>query len=167
MLDLKKLVGLSADGLADAVTVLGSPLKGSKDQEIQCALQDIEFSGSGPNVVEILPPKVVGCLPPDPNASEFDYGPAILFEVERITGTAVVTGGARGIGRAVAAEMARVYSQVAILDVCSRDDADPALREIQDAGAEALWFEADVAKRARVEEVFRVLDREAPRWRCW
>ena len=41
-LDLEQIVGLGADGLADAVAVLRAPLQDSEDEHVERALQQLE-----------------------------------------------------------------------------------------------------------------------------
>lgn len=57
---------------------------------------------------------------------------------------ALVTGGRRGIGRAVAIELASRGYDVAIADVVEDDDAAATLKAIEDHGARALFIEADL-----------------------
>jgi 2-hydroxycyclohexanecarboxyl-CoA dehydrogenase len=64
--------------------------------------------------------------------------------------TALVTGGARGIGRAIALALAREGAQVAVLDVL-RDAAGSVAREIEALGVKALALEADLTRRPDVE----------------
>ena len=44
-LDLEEIVGLGADRLADAVTMLRAPLQGSQDEHVERALQQLEPLG--------------------------------------------------------------------------------------------------------------------------
>ena len=74
----------------------------------------------------------------------------------------LVTGAARGIGAAVAVELARRGCDIAILDVA---DAEGTLAEVRAAGQQGLAIVADVANRqdraaalARIEGAFGRLD---------
>lgn len=71
--------------------------------------------------------------------------------------TAIVTGGARGIGRASALALAGKGFDVALVDLLPEDMARTA-EEIRAAGVEALTFEADVADHARAAEVAAAVD---------
>lgn len=64
--------------------------------------------------------------------------------------TALVAGGGRGIGRAVALVLAREGARVAIADIL-KDNADGVANEIQRMGREALALRVDLTKRAEVE----------------
>jgi sorbose reductase len=64
---------------------------------------------------------------------------------------AVVTGGARGIGKASAIALAEVGADVAILDVL---DADDTVRQIKELGREAFSIKADLTKEKEVDDAF-------------
>ncbi len=64
--------------------------------------------------------------------------------------TALVTGGARGIGRAIGLGLAQQGAQVAILDVL-QDAARTTAQEIEALGVKALAVATDITKRASVE----------------
>ncbi|MCP4853520.1 MAG: SDR family oxidoreductase [Fuerstiella sp.] len=64
---------------------------------------------------------------------------------------AIVTGGRRGIGRAIALELAREGANVAIVDSCH--DAEAIVAEIEGFGQKGLAIEADVSDHAKAEEV--------------
>ncbi|MCM3004317.1 SDR family oxidoreductase [Priestia koreensis] len=65
--------------------------------------------------------------------------------------TAVVTGGASGIGRASALRLAAEGATVAIVDL-KESDALPVQQEIQQAGGECLVVEADVSNPESMEK---------------
>jgi 2-hydroxycyclohexanecarboxyl-CoA dehydrogenase len=64
--------------------------------------------------------------------------------------TALVTGGARGIGRAIALALARDGAQVAVLDIL-REAAEGVAHEIDALGVKALALTADLTRRVEVE----------------
>ena len=64
--------------------------------------------------------------------------------------TALVTGGGRGIGRAIALGLAQEGAQVAVLDILA-DNAAAVVREIEATGVKALALTADLTKRAQVD----------------
>ena len=65
---------------------------------------------------------------------------------------AVVTGGARGIGRACAKTLAAAGFDIALVDLL-RPELDRTAGEIRDLGREALVFEADVSSFADAQTV--------------
>jgi NAD(P)-dependent dehydrogenase (short-subunit alcohol dehydrogenase family) len=65
--------------------------------------------------------------------------------------TAIVTGGASGIGLAISNRLARDGAKVSIFDV-DLDAAERAAQEIRDKGGEALACAVDVSDRAQVDE---------------
>ena len=76
---------------------------------------------------------------------------------------ALVTGGSRGIGRAVAERLAREGYAVAVNYHVRRDCAESIVAEITAAGGRAMAVQADVAERAAVEDmVHRVEDAFGP-----
>lgn len=74
---------------------------------------------------------------------------------------AVVTGGSRGIGRAIALGLAGQGAKVAVIYKGSKEAADALVQEIQAKGTTAVAIQADVADydrvKAVVEEVEKVL----------
>lgn len=66
---------------------------------------------------------------------------------------AVVTGGAQGIGAAVAGHLAAGGARVAVLDL-NKDSAELTAKGIEQAGGKAIGLGADVTDRAQMEEAF-------------
>ena len=64
--------------------------------------------------------------------------------------TALVTGAAQGVGRATAWLLARLQYRVVLVDV---QPLDAQVRELQDAGAQALAMRGDVASESFVHEL--------------
>lgn len=69
--------------------------------------------------------------------------------------TALVTGGSRGIGRAVAIELARAGAKVAINYAGNKAAAEEVLKIITDAGGEAMIIQGDVGDMSAVESMIK------------
>src|SRR5512143_3701619 len=65
---------------------------------------------------------------------------------------ALVTGGGRGIGRAIALELARAGADVALV-ARTRGEVEAVAREIDDLRGRVLALDADLAERSRPAEV--------------
>ena len=79
--------------------------------------------------------------------------------VQQLTGkVALVTGGGRGIGRAVSLALAGAGCDVAVNFHRRRDDAESAVREIEKLGRRAAAIQADVARAADVTELVRAAE---------
>jgi 3-oxoacyl-[acyl-carrier protein] reductase len=81
--------------------------------------------------------------------------------MEQLTGkVALVTGGGRGIGRAVSLALAGAGCDVAVNYRERRDDAHSAAREIQKLGPRAIAIQADVSCAADVTQLVRATESE-------
>ncbi len=61
---------------------------------------------------------------------------------------ALITGGARGIGLGIARRLCREGYDLALCGVRPRQDVEPVLRELEDGGSRACYFQADVGDPA-------------------
>jgi 3-oxoacyl-[acyl-carrier protein] reductase len=73
---------------------------------------------------------------------------------------AIVTGGSRGIGRAIAKELASRGANVAFTFTKNREMADDLVAEIQGSGARAKAFQADVTDFAASEAMVKAVKTE-------
>lgn len=73
--------------------------------------------------------------------------------------TAIVTGGSRGIGRAVALRLARDGFAVVVNYAGNASKAEEAVAEIKSSGGRAFAARADVANAAEVERLFQEAER--------
>jgi NAD(P)-dependent dehydrogenase (short-subunit alcohol dehydrogenase family) len=71
------------------------------------------------------------------------------------TKVALVTGAARGIGRAIALRLARDGLDVAVNDKSSSHELDGLVQEIQSKGRRSLAIPADVSSEPEVENTIR------------
>ena len=75
------------------------------------------------------------------------------------TRVALVTGASRGIGRAIAVELARAGFAVGVNYAHRRDQAEGTVAAITAGGGEAAALQADVADPQAVQSMFAALDR--------
>jgi 3-oxoacyl-[acyl-carrier protein] reductase len=76
--------------------------------------------------------------------------------MEQLSGkVALVTGGGRGIGRAISLALARAGCDIAVNYRVRRDDADSAVQQIQKLGRRAIAIQADVSHSADVAQLVR------------
>ena len=68
--------------------------------------------------------------------------------------TAVVTGGARDLGRAISLKLAAEGARVALNYFDNPDDAEETLKAIRDAGGEAIAVQGDMTSAADVKRLF-------------
>jgi glucose 1-dehydrogenase/3-dehydrosphinganine reductase len=74
--------------------------------------------------------------------------------------TAIVTGASRGIGRAIAIELAATGANIVGSYINDRDGADAVVSEIIAVGRQAIAHRADVSQSADVDDLFDVAERE-------
>ena len=70
---------------------------------------------------------------------------------------AVVTGGSRGIGRAIATTLAAAGAAVVVNYKGNQAAADAVVAEIAGAGGQALALQADISQQAEVEQMFKAV----------
>ncbi len=70
---------------------------------------------------------------------------------------ALVTGGSRGIGRAIAVELARAGASVAVNYTANKTAAEDTVAEIFNAGGDAFCIQADVSKADAVAEMIKTV----------
>ena len=77
--------------------------------------------------------------------------------------TALVTGGARGIGCAVALKLAKHGCNVAIVYHNSHEEAEAVCKAIRDAGRQAMAIQADVSDPTSLAEAFQTFKQQFQR----
>ena len=73
---------------------------------------------------------------------------------------AVVTGGSRGIGFATCKKLASEGATIIITDICDSEVAVPAIKELEDMGAKAKFYQSDVSDFASVTETVNAIIEE-------
>jgi 3-oxoacyl-[acyl-carrier protein] reductase len=77
--------------------------------------------------------------------------------------TALVVGGSRGIGAAVARKLAAMGAQVAITYKSRRDAADEVVTSIESIGGTAAAFEADISDASAIDSLLQAVSRRFER----
>lgn len=72
--------------------------------------------------------------------------------------TALVTGGARGIGKCAATALAEAGANIALIDVM--EDVDGTAKEIAQMGVEAIAYRADVTDSGQIKETVDAIGKE-------
>lgn len=76
---------------------------------------------------------------------------------------ALITGGARGIGKATALKLAESGSDIAIVYYNSSDEAMSLVKEIEQLGRKAIALQANVADHQSVKEMFQLFSQQFDR----
>ena len=74
--------------------------------------------------------------------------------------TALVTGAGRGIGRAIALDLARAGADVVVNYGRSKQQAEEVVRQIESMGRRALAVQADVSQKADIDRMFDQVEAE-------
>lgn len=73
---------------------------------------------------------------------------------------AVVTGGSRGIGFATCKKLASEGATIIITDICDSEVSAPAIKELEDMGAKAKFYQSDVSDFASATETINAIIEE-------
>ncbi|OYO51578.1 NAD(P)-dependent dehydrogenase (short-subunit alcohol dehydrogenase family) [Lachnotalea glycerini] len=80
-----------------------------------------------------------------------------IIERMRLDGkVSFITGGARGIGKAIATAIAEAGSDVAIIDL-DMEEAEKTAKEIEMLGVKAIAIQADVTKEEEVDHMMQII----------
>lgn len=79
------------------------------------------------------------------------------------TGTALVTGGGRGIGKAICLKLAKVGYRIAINYESGSDEAESTVKEIIQNGGRAKSFHADIGQLKSISHLFHEVEKDLGR----
>ncbi len=72
---------------------------------------------------------------------------------------AIITGGARGIGKTIALKYAEEGANIAIFDLL-RDEGDKTIKEIEDKGRKAIFYPVDITNFEKVKETVKDVEKK-------
>ncbi len=81
--------------------------------------------------------------------------------------TALITGGSRGIGRAIALELAREGARVAINYSSNEAKAQEVADEINGAGGTCILVKANIGDAKEARAMVQTLPKSSRIWMCW
>jgi len=86
---------------------------------------------------------------------EFDFFIPKVKEKKEVGKVTLITGATRGIGKAIALELARKGFNIVINDLELPDEGVEAMNEIKRGGREAIFVKADISKYEEVEKMVK------------
>jgi len=86
---------------------------------------------------------------------EFNFFVPEIKEKKEVSKVALITGATRGIGKAIALELARKGFNIVINDLELQDEGAEAINEIKKGGREAIFIKADISKYEEVEKMVK------------
>lgn len=76
--------------------------------------------------------------------------------------TAIVTGGSRGIGRAIALKLAKLGANIVVNYTSSPDKAEEVVQMAKDMGRDGMAIKADVSNGEEVQELIKLVEEKFP-----
>lgn len=86
---------------------------------------------------------------------EFNFFVPEIKGKKKVSKVALITGATRGIGKAIALELARKGFNIVINDLELPDEGAEAMKEIKKGGREAIFIKADISKYEEVEKMVK------------
>ncbi len=86
---------------------------------------------------------------------EFNFFVPEIKDKKEVSKVALITGATRGIGKAIALELARKGFNIVINDLELPDEGAEAINEIKKGGREAIFIKADISKYEEVEKMVK------------